>query len=110
MGRQWNNGIFGCLNNCTLCLVTWFVPCYTFGMVAEKVGENCLICGLSLMVPILHLYTMSLIRGRVREQQDIEGTFVEDCLWTWFLPLCAIAQMAQEVGFMSPGGDGMARQ
>ena len=62
--------------------MTWFVPCYTLGMVAEKVGENCLVCGLSLMVPVLDIYALTVIRGRVREQQDIEVSHALQCLHT----------------------------
>jgi hypothetical protein len=38
-----------------------------FGKNAEKVGENCLLCGLALFVPILNLYAVTTIRGLIRE-------------------------------------------
>ena len=29
--NQWQNGLFGCFNNCGICIVTFLVPCYTYG-------------------------------------------------------------------------------
>ena len=36
-GADWKNGLFSCFENCKLCLVTYVVPCYVFGMTADKV-------------------------------------------------------------------------
>ena len=37
-------------------LITYFVPCWTFGKVAESVGEDCLIYGILGVVPIVYGY------------------------------------------------------
>ena len=30
-GQPWQHGIFGCFDNCGICIFTYFLPCYTFG-------------------------------------------------------------------------------
>ena len=30
-GNPWQHGIFGCFDNFGICIVTFFIPCYTFG-------------------------------------------------------------------------------
>jgi Cys-rich protein (TIGR01571 family) len=42
---EWQHGLFGCFDDVKTCIIAYFVPCYVFGKNAEKVGENCLICG-----------------------------------------------------------------
>ena len=37
-------------------LIAWIVPCWSFGKVAEDVGEDCLIYGILGVVPIVHGY------------------------------------------------------
>ncbi len=36
MQGEWTHSIFGCFDNITLCLITYFVPCYTFGELRKK--------------------------------------------------------------------------
>lgn len=104
---QFQHGLFGCFDNIGVCLITYFVPCYTFGKNAEAVGESCLLCGLSLFVPILNILAVTQIRGKIRESRNIEGNFIGDLLTHLFCPLCALVQEAQEV--QAPGGQQMAR-
>jgi len=63
---EFQHGLFGCFDNCGVCIITYFVPCYTQGRIAEKVGEDCLICGLLQLVPIANLIFGAQIRGKVR--------------------------------------------
>ena len=53
-------------------IISFIVPCYTLGKNAEAVSENCLLCGLAYLVPILGLYAHVTIRGKIREQKGIE--------------------------------------
>ncbi|CAG5115422.1 unnamed protein product [Candidula unifasciata] len=91
------HGLFGCFDNVGLCVITYFVPCYTYGKNAESVGENCLLCGLVYFVPILNFIFHTVNRGKIRTQRNIEGGFLTDCLAAWFCPCCALVQEAQEV-------------
>ena len=80
---------------------------YSFpGKNAEAVGENCLLCGLALLVPILDIIAPAMIRQKIREQQGIEGSFIGDILLHWCCMCCALVQEAQEIN--SFGKDAMA--
>ena len=76
-------------------IITWFVPCYTFGKNAETVGESCVMYGLSMIVPLLNIWCMTSIRGRIREQKGIEGTCTKDLLLVLCCPLCTLVQEAR---------------
>lgn len=53
-------------------IITYFCPCYTFGKNAEAVGDSCFLCGLSFLIPPINLYTLTHVRGKVRDQKGIE--------------------------------------
>lgn len=53
-------------------IITYFVPCYTAGKNAEGIGEGCLVHGVYSVIPILGIYCHALIRGKIREQKNIE--------------------------------------
>lgn len=93
MSREWSNGLFGCFNDVTTCMVhedvaainivdvisvsltgiiSTFVPCYTLGKNAEAVSENCLLCGLSYFIWPLGIFAHVTIRGKIRDQKGIE--------------------------------------
>lgn len=100
---EWKNGLFGCFSNCCLCAITYFAPCYVSGKVAEKTGESFwLYCCLAL-VPIANIICGSKIRGKIREEKQIDGTNMNDCLVHWFCALCAIVQEATEVDALDSG-------
>ena len=72
MPGEFQHGLFGCFDNCGVCILTYFVPCYTQGRIAEKVGEDCLICGLIQLVPIANWYFATTIRGKVRKLEAFD--------------------------------------
>ena len=108
MSREWSNGICGCFNDCTTCIITYFCPCYTFGKNAEAVGDSCVLCALALYVPIVNFWARVHIRGKIREQKGIEGSCIKDLLCVWCCYFCALMQEAQEV--KAPGGQAIARE
>ncbi|XP_045170201.1 uncharacterized protein LOC123532714 [Mercenaria mercenaria] len=106
---EWQTGLCGCFENCTICIITYFVPCLTAGQTAEKVGESCCLYGfLSILGPI-GIWSRAKIRGKVREQLGIDGSFGMDCVLHWFCGLCALTQEARA---MEGGGQAqsMARE
>ncbi len=108
---EWSNGLFGCFNNCGLCIITYFVPCYTHGKTAEAVEGSCVLCGLSLLVPLLNIYAICSTRGKVREQKGIDGSAFGDLIATLCCGLCVVVQSAQEVGVSIGGaGESMSRE
>ncbi|GFN95042.1 cell number regulator 13 [Plakobranchus ocellatus] len=104
---EFQHGLCGCFDNFGLCLLTYFVPCYTFGKNAEAVGDSCCLCGLAYFVPIVDLVALVTVRGKIRESRNIEGGCCTDLLTIIFCHLCALVQEAQEV--QAPGGVAMAR-
>jgi len=62
---EFQHGLLGCFDNCGVCIITYIVPCYTQGRIAEKVGEDCLLCGLIQLVPIANWFFATQIRGKV---------------------------------------------
>lgn len=70
---EFQNGLCGCFNNMTLCLITYVAPCYTAGKNAEAVGDSC------MMVAVLYwlinpagVYFAAKAREKIREQKGIE--------------------------------------
>lgn len=61
------------------------------------------------MFPIIHLVAAVNIRGRIREQQNIEGTMCNDLIIVAFCPFCALVQEAQEIRGEPLSSMGMAR-
>jgi len=112
-GRPWAHGLFGCFDNCGLCIITYFVPCLTAGQNAEAVGKNCLLWGCLATLGLIGVYTIAVVRKDVREQKGIEGSFGMDFIVTWCCPLCVIIQTAQELGDggqVQAQGQSMARE
>lgn len=99
---DWAFGMFSCLDDIGLCCITYFVPCLTFGQLAEKLGEDCMPYGLALLVPLLNIYCLITVRGRVREKFGIEGSMVKDFLAFCCCPICALVQSARQVK-LEPG-------
>ncbi|XP_062574724.1 uncharacterized protein LOC134236545 isoform X4 [Saccostrea cucullata] len=95
---EFSNGLCGCFNNCTLCLITYVAPCYTAGKNAEAVGDSCIMVALIYAIfPAVGAYFAAKARGKIRDQKGIEGSFGGDCLVHLFCPLCALVQDAQEI-------------
>lgn len=108
---EWQHGLFGCFDNCSVCIITYFIPCYTAGKIGEAVGESCLMCGLVQLVPLANIICSAQLRGKVREQKGIEGGFVGDLLSVWCCYCCALTQSANEIGALGGGqAQEMARE
>lgn len=105
---DWGHGLFSCMDDCGVCIITWLLPCITFGQNAEAVGEtSCLMGALALFVPLLDIYCLWKVRGAVREKYGIEGSVINDLICVLLCPLCTIIQEAQQI--KEGGGGAMAR-
>lgn len=47
------------------------------------------------MVPILNIWCRTQIRGKIREQQGIDGSCLNDLLWVFFCEFCTMVQEAR---------------
>jgi len=118
---NFQHGIFGCLDDCTVCLMTYLCPCYVAGKNAEAMGESCVVYGCLSMLGCIGIYTTALIRQKMREKYGIGDEanifgagLVGDIVNHWCCPLCSLAQEAQELkgrGDEAPAGvQTMARE
>ncbi|CAK8692318.1 unnamed protein product [Clavelina lepadiformis] len=105
---EFQHGLCGCFDNCGVCIVSYFAPCYTVGKTAEAVGDDCVLCGVAYV--FTGCIAGTIIRGKVRQQRNIEGTGLGDFCVHLFCPLCAIIQDHNEVvGNQAAIGQSMAR-
>jgi len=102
---EWKQSFCGCFDNCGVCVITYFIPCYTAGKVAEKVGENCCLCGFVICVPFAGNICGAIVRSKVRAQKGISGSMLNDLLAWFCCPLCALVQEANEINAI--GSDSM---
>ena len=93
--NDWSSGLFSCFQDCTTCIITWLVPCYTAGKNAEAVGESCLLFCLAQLINPVDIIARAFIRKKVRESKGIRGTMVSDLIWHWFCGPCALCQEAR---------------
>jgi Cys-rich protein (TIGR01571 family) len=107
---DWQNGLFGCFNDCGICLCSYFLPCYQFGKNAEALGESCFLCGVASLFGLPLLIFGALHRQKLRELKGIDGSIIGDAAAFFCCPVCAIAQMGQEVQSGVPGAQAMARE
>jgi len=108
-GIEFKNGLFSCFDDIGLCIITYFVPCLTAGQNAEAVGESCILYGVLSVLSCIGCWSRAKIRGMVREQKGIEGSFGNDMLMACFCPWCALVQEARELRGDVPGEESMAR-
>lgn len=73
---EWANGLCGCFNDITLCLITYIAPCYTAGKNAEAVGDSCIMVGaLYWIFPIVGIFLTAKVREKIRETNSIDVSF-----------------------------------
>eukprot|EP00918_Siedleckia_nematoides_P049213 GHVU01107907.1.p1 GENE.GHVU01107907.1~~GHVU01107907.1.p1 ORF type:complete len:111 (+),score=14.34 GHVU01107907.1:99-431(+) len=109
MSAEWQHGLCGCFDNFTVCIITYVFPCYTAGKTGEAVGDSCLVCGLLACVPFVDFVAAAMIRGKVREQKQIEGGFLGDLVLSFCCYCCVLAQSAQEVNAMGNQAQSISR-
>lgn len=103
---EWKNGIFGCFGDIKLCLVTYFLPCFTTGKIAEAVGmDTCFMGGCKIFIPCYNLFYLHSMREAVREKNGIDDEGIMSWVWTCCFGLCSVIQQAQEMG-VDPLGQG----
>ncbi|GLJ21301.1 hypothetical protein SUGI_0391370 [Cryptomeria japonica] len=100
---KWSTGLFGCFQDCSICCETTFLPCVTFGRVAEHAENNNTSCCtqgclyvLFCMLGVPCLYTCGY-RRKFRQKYDLpEEPCGDFCVHLCF-ECCALSQEAREV-------------
>jgi len=98
MPRPWTTDTFSCFDDCGVCLLTYFCPCITVYQVAEDLGESG--CGVCCCVP----NQLQVLRTKLRVQQKIQGTMMNDCCCTSFCGICTLCQMKREINYLKSSG------
>lgn len=103
MSNPWKNGLCGCFGNVGMCVVTYFIPCYTAGKNAQGVGDNCLVCGLINIIyfPVGTVARM-IVRGKIRAQRNIAGNTVSDFFLHLCCACCSLVQESSELASQQP--------
>jgi len=102
---EWSQGLFGCCDDFGLCLLTFILPCVTFGKTTEAMGKySCLIGAILYMIPFVNIFCAILLRGEIREKHGIEGSLFGDIFASCCCFPCALVQENAQASKGS-GGD-----
>lgn len=92
---EWKNGMFGCFGDFKVCILTFCVPAYTVGKTSQYLGENCALMGVLYCAGFGAVAPIN--RWRLRERLGIQGSMLEDVIYSTVCPCCAIVQEAREI-------------
>merc|ERR1712086_950402 len=85
---SFSSGLFACLSDPGICMLSACGWPLLVGKNAEKIGENGVLWAVSSMTPC----TNGLLRGQIRKKNGIEGRCLTDVLVHCCCPCCAISQ------------------
>lgn len=89
--RDWNSGVFSCLDDIGSCLMGWCCPCIQLCNISSRMGEGFLYgCCCSEIAPFT-------LRAKLRTEQHIQGSLCNDALLVMFCPSCVMCQMDREL-------------
>ncbi|KAG8409294.1 hypothetical protein J3459_017601 [Metarhizium acridum] len=105
--QSWAAGFFDCFSPIDTCLITYCLPCVTFGKTHHRVRKNgnldgyepintsCLLfCGAGCFG--LHWIPMAMQRMNIREKYNLKGSCVEDILTSCCCHCCSLIQQDKE--------------
>jgi len=116
--HPWNSALFGCFDPIDLCLMTWCLPCVTFGKTHHRVHKNgslegyepvntscLLLCGSACVG--LSCIPLAMQRSEVRKKYHLQGSCIEDILLSCCCGCCSLVQQDKEAASREPlMGDG----
>ncbi|KAL5553195.1 hypothetical protein UlMin_040596 [Ulmus minor] len=102
---EWSTGLFGCLDDCSVCCLTCLCPCVVAGRIAEIVDRGNTSCGSS---GTLYMFLCCLFRRgpwlyscgyrtKLRHQYMLKETCCNDCCVHVFCHECAMCQEYREL-------------
>ena len=90
--REFSYGLCDCCGDIGACCQAIWCPCIVHYNAANAVGmSGCCWCWLSALLPFLVCCITCQIRGRM-----VPGNCCSDCMVSYFLPCCALTQLARE--------------
>jgi len=111
--QSWHSGFFECFNPIDLCLLTYCLPCVTFGKTHhrvhkdgnlqgyEPINTSCLLfCGSGCFG--LFWIPMAIQRADIRQKYNLEGDCVTDIAASCCCGLCSLVQSDKEAAYQEP--------
>ncbi|KAK8927955.1 Protein PLANT CADMIUM RESISTANCE 2 [Metarhizium anisopliae] len=109
--QSWAAGFFDCFNPIDTCLITYCLPCVTFGKTHHRVrknanldgyepintssGKQCLLfCGAGCFG--LHWIPMAMQRMNIRDKYNLKGSCLKDILTSCCCHCCSLIQQDKE--------------
>lgn len=111
--RPWHAGFFDCFNPIDLCLMTYCLPCVTFGKVHhrlhkdgslqgyEPINTSCLLLCASGCFG-LHWIPVAIQRADIREKYHLQGDCVTDIAASCYCAPCILCQGEKEAAYQEP--------
>jgi Cys-rich protein (TIGR01571 family) len=99
--QDWQNSFFGCCNPIDTCLITYCLPCVTFGKTHHRTRKNanmegyepintsCLLFFASMWVG-LHAIPLAMQRADIRQKYHLKGTCLTDLALGCCCGLCSM--------------------
>ncbi|CAK7265918.1 hypothetical protein SEPCBS57363_001832 [Sporothrix epigloea] len=115
--QSWSESFFGCLSPIDLCLVTYCLPCVTFGKTHhrlhkdanlagyEPINASCLLLFGSACCGLFWL-PMAIQRSDIRKKFNLEGDCILDIAASCCCALCVLTQDEKEVKARDAAGQG----
>ncbi|XP_072030217.1 cornifelin-like [Amphiura filiformis] len=95
--RDWGSNICSCCDDVLGCCLAYFCPCCFSCYIACRLEECCL-------VPIVVPGGETAMRTKLRVQNGIRGSIMNDCFTMYLCYCCALAQMGRELNATTRGG------
>lgn len=111
--HKWNAKLCGCFNDCDTCCISFFLPCWQFGINTQELGLG-VFCDSTSTVPNTILYCMccpflgmaytlaTVQRAEVRDKYGIRGSLLSDFCASLFCLPCTLSQISREIRLHEP--------
>ncbi|KAK9098940.1 hypothetical protein Syun_025985 [Stephania yunnanensis] len=104
VGEPWTSGLFDCHEDQTNAVMTAFLPCVTFGQIAEVLDEGEMTCPLGSFIYLLMMPALcsqwimgSKYRNKLRRNYNLVEAPYEDWASALFCPCCSLCQEFREL-------------
>lgn len=91
--RGWSSNVCSCCDDCGSCLMGLFCPCVLASQIASNMDESC-------CVPCCVPGWLIVLRTKLRAENNIMGSVMDDCCTVCCCGICVMCQMARELRFI----------
>ncbi|KXJ15085.1 cornifelin homolog [Exaiptasia diaphana] len=91
--RNWNSGMCACFDDCGSCCLGLMCPCFLLIDVSQRMGEGC-------CFPCCCPGALLGLRIKLRTEQNIQGSLMDDYCVTQCCATCVLCQLARELKFL----------